>query len=335
MTSKEPRMRREEAPRRATAGASQAFVGADQANIADGRTAAVQEAAAPSPVRAAWRVAVALVLLSALVAATYAWFTSNTKVSTSEVSVRSDQADLAFELGDADAGSWSSEGEAALTSVSPAGDVLTLYPVSTTDLGTFVECSLTTNSGKATSFVPCADGEKYYHGHIDLRASLTGQAATAQSGRVKLYLAQSPVPEGSDATLLRAARLGLKLSSGGQAVSTRILTLDDSAGTGRDEHPQTAPALDGYVDGMVLGWDGSALTCAADPSKPYTDCMIASDGSGTLPGQALATLELGQVYRLDVYFYIEGTDADSAGYLSGSAGTLSLGLFAVLDGSGE
>ena len=33
------------------------------------------------------------------------------------------------------------------------------------------------------------------------------------------------------------------------------------------------------------------------------------------PQNTLATLGLGQTYRLDIYYYIEGTDPDSADYL--------------------
>ena len=47
---------------------------------------------------------------------------------------------------------------------------------------------------------------------------------------------------------------------------------------------------------------------------------------------ALATLALGQTYRLDIYYYIEGTDPDSADYLYQDPGTLHLALFATLDG---
>ena len=37
---------------------------------------------------------------------------------------------------------------------------------------------------------------------------------------------------------------------------------------------------------------------------------------------------------MDVYYYIEGTDPDSADYLYGDVGVVHLNLFAVLDGQG-
>ena len=45
-------------------------------------------------------------------------------------------------------------------------------------------------------------------------------------------------------------------------------------------------------------------------------------------------MDLGQTYRMDVYYYIEGTDFDSADYLYNDIGILHVDLFAVLDGQG-
>ena len=277
------------------------------------------------------------VLAASLVVATYAWFTSNARVNTNEVTVRSDDDRLEFRLGDADSGTWSTDGDAALTTNSPLVDgVMTLYPVSTFDLDGFAECVSTNADGQAAGFEQAADGQKFYHGWIDMRADLTGTAATAQGGNVKLYLSQAPVPGGADATLLRAARVGLKLSRGGDVLKTCIFELDVSAGANRAEHPTTAPAgLAGYTDGMLLGWSGGVLACAADVSEGYDGYVMGTSADAGRPANTLLAMDLGTVYRLDVYYYIEGTDPDSADYLDGSAGTLSLGLYAVLDGTGE
>ena len=62
-------------------------------------------------------IALVMVALAAtLGAATYAWFTNNMKVSTNSVSVHSDTSKLVLELGDADRGSWSQQGDVSLTS---------------------------------------------------------------------------------------------------------------------------------------------------------------------------------------------------------------------------
>jgi len=67
--------------------------------------------------RARAYIALVMVALAAtLGAATYAWFTNNMKVNTNSVSVHSDTSKLVLELGDADAGNWSQQGDASLAS---------------------------------------------------------------------------------------------------------------------------------------------------------------------------------------------------------------------------
>lgn len=277
-------------------------------------------------------IALSLVALAAVLsAATYAWFTSNAKVNTNSVAVHSGDSSLVVEMGDDATSTWSSAGDVALSSNS--ADDLVLYPVSTFDLTGFVESTGNSADGKATHFGEAADGAHFYHGWVDLRASVAGSQASSATGAVALYLGDTLVPEGANADLLKAARVGLKLSRGGQVVKTAIFELDSAAGDHRDEHPATVPGLDGYQDGMVLGWSNGSLACANDPVEDFSAYVMGSGASATRPEKSLANLELGQVYRLDVYYYIEGTDADSADYLYGDTGTLHLSLFAVLDGT--
>ena len=90
--------------------------------------------------RARAYIALVMVALAAtLGVATYAWFTNNMKVNTNSVSVHSDTSKLALELGDADRGSWSQQGDASLAST--ASGAVTLYPVSTFDLNGFAACA--------------------------------------------------------------------------------------------------------------------------------------------------------------------------------------------------
>lgn len=298
-----------------------------------GRTASTDSAARRHARRARAYIALVMVVLAAtLSAATYAWFTSNMKVNTNSVSVRSDTSKLVLELGDADAGSWSQQGDASLAST--ANGTATLYPVSTFDLNGFAACSQNNSSGDATVFEQAKDnGSAYYHGWIDLRPAITGTGASKVKGKVSLYLAESLVPQGADAELLRAARVGIKISSGGQVLATNIFELDSSDSGHRGEHPTTAPAgLAGYTDGMLLGWQNGQLACGADVKQDPAAFTLDASETATRPQNSLATLALGQTYRLDIYYYIEGTDPDSADYLHQDPGTLHLALFATLDG---
>ena len=283
--------------------------------------------------RARTYIALVMVVLAAtLGAATYAWFTSNMKVNTNSVSVHSDTSKLVLELGDADAGSWSQRGDASLAT--NASGSVTLYPVSTFDLNGFAACAQNNAAGDATVFEQAKDdGSAYYHGWIDLRPGITGTGASKVKGKVNLYLAESLVPQGADAELLRAARVGIKISSGGQLLATDIFELDSSDSGHRAEHPTTAPAgLAGYTDGMLLGWQNGQLACGANVTQDPAAFTLDTGETATRPQNALATLALGQTYRLDIYYYIEGTDPDSADYLHQDPGTLHLALFATLDG---
>lgn len=283
--------------------------------------------------RARAYIALVMVALAAtLGAATYAWFTSNMKVNTNSVSVHSDTSRLLLELGDADAGNWSQQGDASLAST--ASGAATLYPVSTFDLTGFAACAQNNSSGDATVFEQAKDnGSAYYHGWVDLRPTITGTGASKVKGKVSLYLAESLVPQGADAELLRAARVGIKISNGSQVLATNIFELDSSDSGHRGEHPTTAPAgLAGYTDGMLLGWQNGQLACGADVKQDPAVFTLDASETAARPQNALATLALGQTYRLDIYYYIEGTDPDSADYLHQDPGTLHLALFATLDG---
>ena len=283
--------------------------------------------------RARAYIALVMVALAAtLGAATYAWFTSNMKVNTNSVSVHSDTSKLVLELGDASRGSWSQQGDVSLAST--ANGAVTLYPVSTFDLNGFAVCAQNNTAGDAAVFEQAKDdGSAFYHGWIDLRPTITGTGASKVKGKVSLYLAESLVPQDADAELLRAARVGIKISSGGQVLATNIFELDSSDSGHRGEHPTTAPAgLAGYADGMLLGWQNGQLACGADVKQDPAAFTLDTSETAARPQSSLATLALGQTYRLDIYYYIEGTDPDSADYLHQDPGTLHLALFATLDG---
>lgn len=280
----------------------------------------------------AYIVLVMVALAATLSAATYAWFTSNMKVNTNSVSVHSDTSKLVLELGDADAGSWSQQGDASLAST--ANGAATLYPVSTFDLNGFAACAQNNSNGDATVFEQSKDnGSAFYHGWIDLRPTITGTGANKVKGKVSLYLAESLAPQGADAELLRAARVGIRISSGSQMLATNIFELDSSDSGHRGEHPTTAPVgLAGYADGMLLGWQNGQLACGANVTQDPATFTLDTSETAERPQNSLATLALGQTYRLDIYYYIEGTDPDSADYLHQDPGTLHLALFATLDG---
>lgn len=234
--------------------------------------------------RARAYIALVMVALAAtLGAATYAWFTNNMKVNTNSVSVHSDTSKLVLELGDADRGSWSQQGDVSLTS--NATGAVTLYPVSTFDLNGFAACAQNNSAGDATVFEQAKDnGSAFYHGWIDLRPTITGTGASKVRGKVNLYLAESLVPQGTDAELLRAARVGIKVSSGNQVLATNIFELDSSDSGHRDEHPATAPTgLAGYTESMLLGWQNGQLACGANVTQDPAAYTLDTSETATRP----------------------------------------------------
>jgi hypothetical protein len=89
--------------------------------------------------------------------------------------------------------------------------------------------------------------------------------------------------------------------------------------------------LDGQElqEGSVLAWDGSAARAAEDPAVLIDDYIVTQDGGGA-PSEPLFKMELGRVYQVDVYFYLEGCDPDCTEAISFDGGELHLAFYGVL-----
>lgn len=274
--------------------------------------------------------AAAVIIAGTLTAATYAWFTSNREVETEKVTSRTGSSSVELQLSRTGGTAFSPQkdssgvsyvplkGSAAL----PFDEELVLMPVSTADLRTFVYNSVT-NNGYAESFSKATDESLYYHDTIYLRA--VGDDTLPEGTKMALYLDNiegAPIVGPEGATLLTAARLGLRFSDG----SFKILTLSNV----NDGDGNTRPGGVPLEKGQVLTADASGKVSAAkDPAVLLTQVQIPSDGSSAQ--QPLAVLTLNEIYTLDVYFYLEGCDPDC---LSDRVGmkdaALNLAFFGVL-----
>ncbi len=274
-----------------------------------------------------------IVLLAVGGTATYAWFVSNNKVDTNSVSLHSGDDSLVVEMGD---GSTWSSGETVSLATTSSQDGMVLYPVSTYDLESFVECSEFDGDGQAVKFVLADDGVNFYHGYLYVRARFTG--GVSHTGTVALYLSDSLKTTSDDSDLLKAARVGVKFSKvdvaeagvaeGGTTEAAHYFELDSTPGSRQSEHPTTAPlALPSYQEGQLLGWENGALAAGDDEAEDSATYLLSGS---SLPEASLVNLELDTIYRLDVYYYIEGCDLDSANYLNKSGGLLHINLFATL-----
>lgn len=267
-----------------------------------------------------------LVAMSVFSAATYAWFTANSKVFTSRIEASTDRAELRLYVKAPDDASF----EGSECELSFGAEQITLLPVSTADLQNFVYCPGMA-SDKAEIFRQIEDLNEQTllaYGAVDMRAELDGVSAA----KVAVYLDQPEdfglLAEASeeDSLLLNAARLGLMLR--GDADTAHIFYLSDEH---NDEEEQVLnTVIDGELqeDDIVLESDGSGnVSPVPDPALPLGACMLTD---GEKPGEPLFYLEAGKDYTIDVFFYLEGCDPDCSDSVAYDTADLALAFYATL-----
>ena len=268
-----------------------------------------------------------LFAMMALAAATLAWFSSNRAVQTNTATARTGDETLELQISSTGGSSFQSVETATVTQVNQT-DAGTLLPVSTADLRTFVYAPFT-GAGKATAFSVVQNEANYYHGRVYLRAQGEGWPA---GSRMNLYLDQSDglLGQSADGYLLNASRLGLVF--GDDTSSPVILRLSET------ENPENAQVYNTEVNrktlgkNQVLGYNGNSVYAASDPSVPVSDYMISfTNDQMTLPGKTLVSMELGKIYAVDVYFYLEGCDPDCSDSVQLNEAGIHLAFYGVLD----
>lgn len=280
----------------------------------------------------AWYLGITIIFaLLAFSAATYAWFTSNRKVSTGRATARTGNETLELQISSSGGESFRSEETIAVTQVNQT-DVSELMPVSTADLVTFVSVPSTEN-GMATIFKKVDNEAYYYHGRLYLRALGEGWDSTS---RMALYLDQSDgvLGENISGQLLHAARLGMVFDDDSQ--SYVILRLSE------DENEKSRQNYNTVINGRTLG-KNEVLTWKKETAEPVQDPSVSVDSytirfqgnSMTLPDKALLTMEFNRIYPVDIYFYLEGCDPDCSDDLSFDVAELHLAFYGVLqEGAG-
>lgn len=278
-----------------------------------------------------WGVAAAAVITAmSLVAATYAWFSSNREVETDKATSRTGTSNVELQISRTGGDGFSPQKDEDGAYYAPMKgskeyykslgadkeDEFVLMPVSTPDLKTFVY-STVNSGGYATDYAPVGkepedEAQFFYHDTIYLKAVST-EGSAPEGAKMALYLdnlpgeegegtAGTPIVSSEDGKLLTAARLGLRFSDG----SFRILTLSD-VNEGKGNSRLNGEELSA---GMVLGYDASAGKAAAiaDPAIPLANVQIPPEGGKAK--EVITELSLNEVYTVDVYFYLEGCDPD-------------------------
>ena len=280
-----------------------------------------------------YQVVIAIAALLALTAATYAWFTSNKSVSTSTAVTRTGDQTLELQISEQGEGAFQSVETASISQVNGT-DAGWLMPVSTADLASFVY-SPSTVDGQAAYFQPVTDESNYFHGRIYVRAVGEGWP---QGTVMNLYLDQSGgiLGEAVEGQLLNAARLGLKFNQ--DASSAVILRLTENSNHSGAQVNNTVVNGTNIGSGQVLSYQNGAVVPVADPSVPVSDYTISLETDQvSIPDHPLIVMELGKVYTVDVYFYIEGCDPDcydGAGGISRSSADIHLAFYGTASSGG-
>lgn len=269
-----------------------------------------------------------LAAVLSLAAATYAWFTSNRAVGTSTATARTGEETLTLQLSSSGGSAFRDMQTAAITQVNRTS-AAKLLPVSTSDLVNFV-CAPSTVADQAVHFEKVENEAYYYHGRIYLRAFGEGFSG---SQVMNLYLDQSEKLLGKnvDGRLLNAARLGLVFD--GDTAKPIILRLSESSNPSDMRSNNTVVNGTKLNGSQVLRYRNGSVSAVHDPSVPVAD--YAMDASLGLPSHTLLSMQIGKIYSLDIYFYLEGCDPDCTDSVSFHTADLQLSFYGVLAGEGS
>lgn len=269
-----------------------------------------------------------LAAVLSLAAATYAWFTSNRAVGTSTATARTGEETLTLQLSSSGGSAFRDMQTAAITQVNRTS-AAKLLPVSTSDLVNFV-CAPSTVADQAVHFEKVENEAYYYHGRIYLRASGEGFSG---SQVMNLYLDQSErlLGKNVDGRLLNAARLGLVFD--GDTSKPIILRLSESSNPSDMRSNNTVVNGTKLNGSQVLRYRNGSVSAVRDPSVPVAD--YAMDVSLGLPSRTLLSMQIGKIYSLDIYFYLEGCDPDCTDLVSFHTADLQLSFYGVLAGEGS
>ena len=270
-----------------------------------------------------------LAAILALAAATYAWFTSNRAVETSTATARTGEETLTLQLSSSGGGAFRDMPTAAITQVNRTS-ATRLMPVSTSDLVNFVYAPSTV-ADQAVHFEKVENEAYYYHGRIYLRASGEGFSG---SQVMNLYLDQSEglLGKNVDGRLLNAARLGLVFD--GDTANPIILRLSESSNPSNMRRNNTVVNGVALTGSQVLRYRNGSVSAVSDPSVPIADYAMDIASSG-VPSKTLLAMQIGKIYSLDIYFYLEGCDPDCTDSVSYNTADLHLSFYGMLAGEGS
>lgn len=233
-----------------------------------------------------------VLLVAALSAATFAWFSSSryTNVTPAAHTVSDSGYDLTIGL----SASGPFDSECTLTQSDKV-----LYPISSADLVNFWRGTFQNAAGITTEYANCTANVSDY--------ALTGSLyLKGSSVPLAVYLYQSEMNVTSDPQLLAALRIGFIIESS-SGTQTYIFACDDLGSTAGATVQRTTAE-----DNVVVG-GSSSWSYAADPVLSIGGYTM--DGSGDAPtarasAQPLCTLAADEVAHVSYFVYMEGCDGN-------------------------
>lgn len=130
--------------------------------------------------------------------------------------------------------------------------------------------------------------------------------------------------------LLTASRLGLVFDGATSSAVILRLTEDESSPEPAGlQHGNKRP--DSWKQPGAQYQNGT-VSAATDPSQPIADYTVSfTSDSISLPSRPLLTMNLNQIYTLDIYFYLEGCDPDCSDGISQDMADIHLAFFGALN----
>jgi len=178
--------------------------------------------------------------------------------------------------------------------------------------------------GYVTNFYEDTNESNYYHGklYLELRGENVNEENT-----FKLYFDTNDnyggvIGKDLSGNLLDGSRLGLTFDKDNPII---FHFYDEKKATSSNTK------VNGVVldDGMVIDSNKKAVT---DPSVAFDNYVLDSSSADMeLPQESIATLELNKTYEVDIYYYLEGCDADCTDSISFNEAEIHLAFYAIAD----
>lgn len=268
-----------------------------------------------------------LLMMLVLVVGTYAWFTLTHVTTTNTVTTKTGQDDINLYISTTGGDDFKKSHQVDLPKIA---ENKVLMPESTVDLKTFI-CSPSSPTTAVSNFAEDTNETYYYRTTVYIKAEST---QSRPDSTLDLYLDQGWYSDNStnivtavDGTeILNAARVGMSFDD----ASPVIMYISDDHKQGGQK---TTTIIDGKVVpyGNVLTKQGGKIVAVPDPAvKADVFKLDTTVDVPTIPDKAIFSMQFNKIYKLNIYFYLEGCDEDCSEDIQTQEIDLQLAFYGVL-----